>query len=62
MNFNDAEYEVIKWVNLIWDMKVQNWAVLTMVMNPRFHKRQGICQVFEVFCSILLINQWVSYC
>lgn len=52
----------MKWVNLTQDVKVQNWAVLTIVMNPRFHKRQGICQVFEVICSILLINQWISFC
>jgi hypothetical protein len=62
VHFNGARYEVIKWVNLTLDMKVQNRAVLTMVMNPRFHKRQGICQVFEVFCSILLINQLVLFC
>jgi len=53
MNFNGTGYETIKWVNLTQDVKVQNWAILTMIMNPRFHKRQGICQVFEVFCSIL---------
>jgi hypothetical protein len=37
MNFDGTGYEIVKWVLLTQDTKVQNWAVLAVVMNPRFH-------------------------
>jgi hypothetical protein len=62
MNFDGTGYESVNWVYLTQDMMVQNWALLTMVMNLRFHKTLRIFQVMEVFCFILVISQWVSFC